>query len=536
LNPKHIFLFLLALCLPLLAQQPGDINNDGKIDSTDIARGVRMALGKPPSPTPNEILAGDMNRDGKVTVQDLVFISNTIAGRNRPPVADASASPDSGSTGTNIQLNATRSFDLDGNALTYRWRQLHMTRFSTEYLTENEAVLSDSTSATPTFNPQWPGNYRFELRAAETTGLDGKDTIEVFVRQAGRRELQVKGIYFNDLFGEFGGPAFDMLPDDPDSQRAVLGRAMEVAVRVNAKWIGIVPSAWFARINPLPKISPANNNTSLTSESDYAAIVAAAKARGLKVIHQEQLNLGELPLRPGEFDSLEILKNSSVAWWDQWFIEWKNYILPRADWAQRYGVDALEIFQFADVFAFQPAVYPQYGERWREIIAAVRARYSGLVVLNVIHPDQLNFADALDALSITVFPGLYTSSGRIQDVRNPTPAELRAITESFFDAHESVVGNKVPVHYWFNATSSDGQAYNFNYVPPSEVDRQEQVIYYEAFLQALADETWVTGFSSWYWSWFKEFDLPGLHFDEFTTTSVRGKPAEQVVKLWYGFY
>ncbi len=202
MNQKLIFLLLLVLCPALLAQQPGDINNDGKVDSTDIRRGVQIALGQPPPASQNEIAAGDMNRDGKVTVQDLVFISNTIANRNRPPVADASASPDSGLAGTNIQLDATRSFDLDGDALASRWRQLHMNRFSTEYITENEAILSDSTSAAPAFNPEWPGNYRFELQVAEITGLADKDTVDVLVRKEGVRQLDFKGIGLGDLFGD----------------------------------------------------------------------------------------------------------------------------------------------------------------------------------------------------------------------------------------------------------------------------------------------------------------------------------------------
>jgi len=515
---------------------PGDINNDGKVDSTDIRRGVQIALGQPPPALQSEIAAGDMNRDGKVTVQDLVFISNTIANRNRPPVADASASPDSGLAGTNIRLDATRSFDFDGNSLTYRWRQLHMNRFSTEYMTENEAILSDSTSATPTFNPQWPGNYRFELQVAETTGLLDKDTVDVLVSKQGVRKLQVKGINFYDVFGELGGPAFDVLPDDPDSMRAVLGRAMDGAVRANVEWIGIVPAAWYARINPLPEIRPDGNALSLTNESDYAAIVSAAKAKGLKVVHEEQVAAGILPLRPGEIDSLEILMRSSAVWWDQWFTEYKNYLLPRADLAQKYGVDMFVLNQFAD-FTFRPTVYPRYGERWREIITAVRSRYSGRIALDLINPDNLNFADALDALQITVFPGLYTTqSGRIKDVRNPTLDEIRTISEDFLSDDEFYVGGKLPVYYVFIAGSVEGQDLPELRLPPSERDFQEQVLYYEAFLQALEDESWIQGVFSERWDWFDEMDHPGLYFDAITGESPRSKPAEKAIKLWFGIY
>ncbi|MDP6036922.1 MAG: hypothetical protein QGG64_00065, partial [Candidatus Latescibacteria bacterium] len=88
------------------------------------------------------------------------------------------------------------------------------------------------------------------------------------------------------------------------SVTAVLNQAMEASVRVGAKWVGVVPSAWYAQISPLPVIATGPNDLGLTEESDYAAIVQAAKARGLMVIHEEQVSVGILPLRPGEADSL----------------------------------------------------------------------------------------------------------------------------------------------------------------------------------------------------------------------------------------
>jgi len=534
-----VFFCLLFHTSSIFSQiTPGDINNDGKVDSTDIARGVQIALGQPPPATQAEIEAGDMNRDGRITVQDLVFISKTIAGSNRPPVADASASPDNGLAGTEIKLDAKNSFDLDDDALTYRWRQLHMNRYSTEYLTENKATLSDSTSTTPTFNPEWPGNYRFELAVTDVAGLVENDTVDVLVGKEGARQLDFKGLTFGDFFGEFGGPEFDVTPENPDSLAAVQDRAMAAPVRANVEWIGINPAFDYLRINPLPKLGRHPNDYAALKESEYAAIVSAAKSHGLKVFHLEQSNITSgPPLRPGEIDSLEILAETSAAWWEEWFNQLEKYILGRADWAEKYNVEMFAILQNAG-FSFRPLLYPQYADRWRALIDSVRARYSGKVALHVIFPDNLNFADALDALFIALDGNgiLFWHTQQIADIHNPTIEEIKTIAESILDDHESFVGGDVPVYYYFQAVSADAQPFFFPAPPMSELDYREQVIYYEAFIQAIDDEAWVNGFVTHFWEWFDSLDRPGLTFDAFTGTSPRSKPAEDLIKLWFGIY
>ncbi len=46
----------LLIPATLLSQiVPGDVNNDGKVDNTDIARGMQIALSQPQPATQNEI-------------------------------------------------------------------------------------------------------------------------------------------------------------------------------------------------------------------------------------------------------------------------------------------------------------------------------------------------------------------------------------------------------------------------------------------------------------------------------------------------
>jgi len=347
----------------------------------------------------------------------------------------------------------------------------------------------------------------------------------------------MKGIVFWDGFGhQDHSPEFDITPDDSVKRAAVLSQAMVGPARANAEWVQIVPAVNYLQINPLPKIAPLHNDQDLTNEADFAAIVNAAKTKGLKFIYEQgDVSADVDPLRPGEIDSLEILANTSPAWWEAWFDEFKNILLDRADWCEQYGVDMFVIMHFAE-WTFRPSVYPQYGDRWREIVTAIRGRYNGPIAIDVFSPDNLNFADALDAVQITVFGQLYTSFAGFDDPRNPTMDEIRTHTENFFDGHESNLAGKAPVHYVFKINSSDGQVFSEPPPPVTELDYREQVLYHEAFFQAIEDESWIEGVISERWAWFDVLDYPGIFADAFLDASPRNKPTEELMKLWFKIY
>ena len=511
---------------------PGDINSDGVIDSLDITRGKQIALEQPPPATQQELAAGDMNRDGMITVQDLVFIRNTIAGINRPPVADAGVSPDSGMAGNDIQLDATRSYDLDDDALTYRWRQLHMNQYSTEYMTANKAVLNDSTSVTPTFNPEWPGNYRFELTVTDALGLVEKDTVDVLVSKEGVRQLDVKGITFVDLFGELGSPEFDITPSDPDSLAAVQSRAMEAAKRIKANFISIGPTAVYEQLSPLPVIRSAGQ-FSLDDEAEYAAIVKAAHDKSLMVLQHEGCSPG-FDMSGAEMGAAE--QNGSKEWWNSWFEQWTAYLLPRAQRAEKYGVEMYAVFYQIER-TFQSPHFTEYEAAWRAVIDTIRSVYSGQIITQTYGSGEgFTFLDALDALLVGIYGQLYSTFGQLDDVKNPTMNEVKSLTHEFLMDKKNSFAGKVPVYCMFGAASADAQYLNDPPAPDEEVDYGEQIIYYEGFFEALEQEDWISGLFTTSWAWFDEFDYPGTYFDEEVTTNPRKKPAEDLIKLWFGIY
>jgi hypothetical protein len=280
----------------------------------------------------------------------------------------------------------------------------------------------------------------------------------------------------------------------------------------------------------------------LTDDDYYATLVAAAKERGLKVVQFEQ-DAPHFELSPEEMEALETMRGSNPGWWHAWFTQWKDWVVRRAARAEANDVDMFVPYLMADG-TFKPEVYPQYGERWREILAAIREVYSGTLGMSFVNADErLTFIDAFDAALITVFPGLYTTSGMIADVTNPTMEELTAITKGIFIQVPGLVEAGIPVYYVLVVNSSDGQVGSENIEEKSRFspDFREQVMYYEAFFKAAAEEEWIRGIFTERWDWFDQYRRPAdtpeaVYFDATLESSPRSKPAEEVIRLWFGIY
>jgi hypothetical protein len=90
--------------------------------------------------------------DGKVDSNPSIV---TISTQNSPPVAKAGADQ-TVETGATVQLDGTRSSDVDGDPLTYLWS------FSSSPI-GSLAILANSTSANPTFVTDKKGSYVIQL-------------------------------------------------------------------------------------------------------------------------------------------------------------------------------------------------------------------------------------------------------------------------------------------------------------------------------------------------------------------------------------
>ncbi|MFC2088736.1 dockerin type I domain-containing protein, partial [Calditrichota bacterium] len=152
MNKIYTSLLILFFPISVFSQSiPGDITNDGIVDTLDVIRGIEIILHRGLSPTQGEITAGDLNRDQIINVADIRLISNLYHFANLPPIADASASDTTGLTGNLILLDASNSIDYNGDSLKFMWHQLHGTRSTRKYITANIVSLSDTSNSEPSF-------------------------------------------------------------------------------------------------------------------------------------------------------------------------------------------------------------------------------------------------------------------------------------------------------------------------------------------------------------------------------------------------
>jgi hypothetical protein len=103
--------------------------------------------------------------EARVTVSDGQFsdaVTVSFPTANTPPVADA-GDDQTAAVGGTVSLDGTRSSDVDGDLLAYRWRSL-------EVPIGSAAVLRDPNTPAPSFTVDLPGSYTFELVVTDAIG------------------------------------------------------------------------------------------------------------------------------------------------------------------------------------------------------------------------------------------------------------------------------------------------------------------------------------------------------------------------------
>jgi len=458
---------------------------------------------------------------------------------NIPPIADGSASDKIGQVGSIIKLTGSKSIDFDNGGLIFQWRQLHGGKDTRKYMTANDANLTNTDIVNPSFTAQWPGNYAFELTVTDKNSLRDKDTIDVMVNMEGTRKLDVELVTFWDYYGNWD-TNLDVTPANSGEMIKVFDQVLDVVVRMGGKWASIDNIAAFYDIYPLPKIGFIGDPFSL-NDNQLELLVNRAKLKGLKFCLQEN-NYPYDNLTPkSEIDSLYF--PHTVQWWDQWFTEYQSYIIGQAKLAERLKIEMIQILLGSD-FTFNLNQYPQYDQRWRLIISEIRKVYSGKIGMSTyVNPllwdnCRLTFLDALDVYmpSIATLGGGFPLSP-LKDPLKPTLGELKTKFNEYFDKLETTVQNKVPIYVMITIPSWDGQnGFKFSEpAPRNETDFQEQVDYYEAFFQTILNRPQIHGVFVERISWFEQliFSPNYEFFYQGGSASVRNKPAEEVVKLWF---
>jgi hypothetical protein len=242
--------------------------------------------------------------------------------------------------------------------------------------------------------------------------------------------------------------------------------------------------------------------------------VRAAIARA----HREQLAVLLFPI-------LTVTKTRSGQWRgtivprdrNKWWLSYEDFILHYATIAADTGVAAFLI-------GSELSSTESWRDRWYHLISRVERTYSGALVYsaNWDHYPHVSFWRRLDYFGVT---GYF----ELTDDRDASTADLtRAWCKQRRDLIAIAAARKLPL--WITEvgyTSTDGSAKKpWDYTSKARVDLEEQRRAYAAFRAAWNGVDALDGVFFWNW-----YGKGGSRDKSYTP---RGKPAEAVLRSWYG--
>ncbi len=278
--------------------------------------------------------------------------------------------------------------------------------------------------------------------------------------------------------------------------------------------------------SPVPGLDPLFTDTS--------HLVAGAHALNVKAA------LFPMPNLPVPVDDWWQSTPHDSNWWNSWFEAYKSFAIYHADLATQSGAEALIL---GGEWVEPTLVKGQMGSstlgvpadaetRWRDILEEVRVHYSGRILWAVSYPGSLedtpSFASEMDGIYLLWNAPLASTTSASVDEMKFTAGNL---LDSIIQPYQSLLGK--PVILAIAYPSSDGAATAS--IPVSQalepgntyspVDLQEQADIYQAFLAAINERAWVSGFIS------RGYYPPAVLHD--ASDSIHGKPAADI--LWYWF-
>ncbi|ORC36958.1 hypothetical protein B4O97_04860 [Marispirochaeta aestuarii] len=231
-------------------------------------------------------------------------------------------------------------------------------------------------------------------------------------------------------------------------------------------------------------------------------------------------------------------------YWDNWFNAYTAFVLDQAVVAEEAGISMLIIGK-----QLAGAVRDANADRWRALIGAVKAVYSGDIAYagvvtgslegSLYHELEQFPVEDLDVAVVVPW-------AEIMDAENP---DISSLAASFADFHDttaeaftgSAVGTpSVPVIYLNPFMSCSGAPRQLWFEPADHSnpdvaqDLLIQAEMYEAFFQSIQSLAWVDEVWSWGFWWRNRGDTMYRHGDSsfHKASSVRNKPALEIIKKW----
>jgi hypothetical protein len=303
----------------------------------------------------------------------------------------------------------------------------------------------------------------------------------------------------------------EFLPNYHPSWRARLSKSLDNIQEMGANWLVLSPT-WTFGLNPPGNTPPVLENLPGPDMSwfDLLNFIQAGRARNL--------NIALNPTSRFLVDSDEWWQSAprDYSWWVAWFDQFHNFALHHANLAARSGASALILGgdwldpalpggKLAD--GSTSNVPSDAEQRWRDMIAGIRAQYQGKLLWAMTPQEVLNppaFLNMVDGVYL-----LWSLPAEWQTPNVDLEKELAAWLDSTLKPFQASLNKPLILSVTY----------------PASPDLQTQYDAYRLLLLAVNSRSWISGFVT------RDYYPPAALTDQ--TASVNGKPSSDLLGYWF---
>lgn len=245
----------------------------------------------------------------------------------------------------------------------------------------------------------------------------------------------------------------------------------------------------------------------LVEDDELVDMIRYARTLGLRVILKPTVNCTDGTWRAHiNFFDIDVPCEPK---WKDWF---RSYTAFQQHYATIAEQEKCEMF----IVGCEMVQSERRDQEWRDVIAAVREVYTGLVSYNTdkYQEGHVKWWDAVDVISSSG----YYPIGDWEEQLDRIEREIAPYGKPFFFAEAGCPSR-----------SGSAQVPN-DWGLAGEVSSEEQSQFYEAMFRHVSQRQWVRGFGLWDWSAHLYAEKDALTDDGY---GVYGKPAERVIHQFY---
>jgi hypothetical protein len=291
----------------------------------------------------------------------------------------------------------------------------------------------------------------------------------------------------------------------------VVGQQLDAFAAMGSNAVSLMPFA-FQREVDRPEIAFLNHGPG--SETDIGLIHATrlARSRGFHVLYKPHLWVSH-----GSWSGEVEMK--SEADWARWWQGYRRYVLHHAFLARWAGADFFSV-------GCELSKTVKREADWRDLIAAVRLLYPGVVTYSGNWYGDLEGVHFWDALDLIGIDSYYPLSGLPEAKRADLDRGAQEIARRFARAAQRSDRKVLLTEVGFAAHRG---AWLAPHTEGGEVSQEDQALAYQALFAALGRPKWLAGTFVW-----KAFSAPGSEGRGEADFRFQGRKAEGVIREYYG--